>query len=50
MTEAEHDTLAEEQPSPLKPTPLDPEKGEDGKKMEAGARWRDDEVHEIPYK
>lgn len=50
MTDAEHDTLAEEQPAPLKPAPTDPEKGEDSKKGEAGARWRDAEVHEIPYK
>lgn len=49
VTEAEHDTLAEEQPTPLKPSPADPEKGDD-KKGEAGAKWRDNEIHEIPYK
>ena len=49
ITEAEHDTLADERPVPLKPSPTDPEKGDD-KKGEAGAKWRDTEIHEIPYK
>ena len=49
MTEVE--TLAGDEPQPIKASPSDIEKAESSKgKNKPGAGWKDAEVHEIPHK